>query len=171
MEMLGALAPPPVPFTPSQTRVAAELRFARTCYGHLAGLMGVSLTAALFTEGILRGAQGGCALTDRGKLWFESNGVDLDALRGKQALVRLCPVDWSERRPHLSGSLGRALLDQILARGYGARARASRAVRLTERGRRWLRDAFGFDLGNVPLSVHMPNDTCEPEASTLPAGP
>jgi DNA-binding transcriptional ArsR family regulator len=161
MESLAALAPPPIPITRSQTRAVAELRFARTCYGHLAGLVGVSVTAALFTEGILRDAEGGCAITDKGRSWFRDVGIDLGAPRDKRALIRLCPVDWTERRPHLAGPLGKALLDQTLERGYVVRARALRTLRLTDRGRRWLRDQFGLDLddgavagaASQPLSV------------------
>jgi DNA-binding transcriptional ArsR family regulator len=144
LERLAVLVPPPRPLTASAARVAAELRLARTCYGHLAGAIGVSVTRALFDRALLCDAAGACVVTGPGKSWLRSQGVDVEPM-GKIP-ARLCPVDWTERRPHLAGALGKGLTDQVLGRGYAVRVRASRALRFTERGSRWLRDALGIDL-------------------------
>ena len=69
-------------------------------------------------------------------------GVDFDALPRRRPLVRYC-VDWSEQRNHLAGSLGAALAAPMFELGWLSRARRSRAVHVSDEGRRGLRDTFG----------------------------
>ena len=70
-------------------------------------------------------------------------GIDLQALaRRRRAFARLC-LDWSERRNHLAGALGAALLDHFLAEGWLRRRTGTRAVTVTARGRRGLEECFG----------------------------
>lgn len=84
--------------------VPAELRVARRCYDHLAGELGVLLLDALLERDYLTDAD--LKLTSAGEAWFTNLGVDLPALTSKRRpLTRPC-LDWSERRPHLGGSLG-----------------------------------------------------------------
>jgi DNA-binding transcriptional ArsR family regulator len=142
MEALAALAPatPPVRET---SRVAHELRFARWCYGHVAGVMGVAVARALADRGALTSVEDGCAITPEGRRWAAALGL---ALPGADApAVRLCLVDWSERRPHVAGALGRALARRLVDTGCLVPVRASRALRLTERGRRWFREQLGLE--------------------------
>lgn len=106
----------------------ANLRKARVCYDHLAGDMGTRLYDSLRDRGFLTITEAEVALTGPGADFVAGFGVDLEALRRKKApLCRAC-LDWSERRPHLAGSLGRALLARMEAMGWARRDPQSRAV-------------------------------------------
>jgi DNA-binding transcriptional ArsR family regulator len=106
----------------------AALRAARTCYDHLAGRLGVALADAL--------AEGGYVELE-----------PLSALRGKRARVLCRPcLDWSERRPHLAGSLGAALCSCSLDKGWIRRVKGTRAVTMTPSGQRVFRDDIGARL-------------------------
>jgi DNA-binding transcriptional ArsR family regulator len=124
-----------------------EVRFARTCYDHLAGRAGVAVTDALQACGLLRPADGDFCLTGPGETFCAGFGIDLVGLaKGRRLFARQC-LDWSERRPHLAGALGAALLEQFVARGWILRHRGGRAVEVTEAGHAGLKEAFAVDLG------------------------
>jgi len=117
-----------------QSREARALGHARSCYDHLAGACGVRLHDALLDQGWLAPTRGGLDLTAPGEAGLGDLGVDVAAARsGRRVLVRTC-LDWTERRPHLAGALGAALLDTALARGWFVRPGSTRALRLTELG-------------------------------------
>jgi DNA-binding transcriptional ArsR family regulator len=121
---------------------ARALRQARTCYDHLAGALGVALTDALCTAGILAGGE--LTLTDDGAAQLQRFGVDLASLRTRRRpLTRAC-LDWSEKRPHLAGALGAALCQQLLHRGWITRMPEPRIVRLTPAGQVGLTRTFGL---------------------------
>ncbi len=115
----------------------APLRAARVCYDHLAGEAGVRLLHSLQGRGYLSaGAEP--ALTMAGEHWCGGIGIDLAALRaGRRPLCRAC-LDWSERRDHLAGALGAALLQRLLVRGHARRQPHSRALTLDARGERFI---------------------------------
>ena len=120
----------------------AALRAARTCYDHLAGRLGVQLTEHLVAERMLR--KNSLELQSRGEEWLESWGVDVDALRrARRPLTRAC-LDWTERRDHLAGSVGAAIVKVMLEQGWLVRLPNTRAVRLTVRGGEALYRAIGF---------------------------
>lgn len=150
IERLALLAPPAPAITPAQRRDAQKLRFARTCYGHLAGALGVAVTQALCDRSFLVEGDEAYRVTDRGKEWFRRIDVDVEVLRcgAKRPLTRWC-IDWSERRRHLSGVLGVAMTQRLFALSWIAHVRQSRAVRVTERGRA----AFLRELGLAPEAV------------------
>jgi DNA-binding transcriptional ArsR family regulator len=136
LEALARLAPPdPAPVGLRAVTRQAQLRHARSCYDHLAGQLGVALTAALVARGALARADGALSVPDDGAAVYAELGVDVAALRaGRRPLVRACP-DWTERRAHVAGALGAALLSALLARGWLERCRGSRALRVTPAGR------------------------------------
>jgi len=124
------------------------LRKARVCYDHLAGELGVFVYERLVRAGGLgppsEPAEGEAflALTARGARLFAALGIDVEALRrGRRALCRPC-LDWSERRHHLAGALGGALLDRITELRWARRACHSRALVFTPAGEAELRRAF-----------------------------
>ncbi len=132
---------------------AAVLRRARSCYDHLAGQLGVALTEALLRQDVLRVEGSDFALTPHGAAFLRERGVDLPAAGGpgrRRAFARRC-LDWSERRDHLAGALGAAILTHWQAQGWIVRHDHSRAVALTPRGRAqlpvwgvvWPGDAIG----------------------------
>jgi len=112
------------------------LRQARSCYDHLAGPLAVEMHDALINAGLITAASGGLALTPEGRSRFIAEGIDTDALARKPRLLCRSCFDWSERRHHLAGSLGKALLDLILARGWAKRAPGTRALHIPAEGRR-----------------------------------
>jgi DNA-binding transcriptional ArsR family regulator len=108
------------------------LRVARVCYDHLAGERGVWMYEQLRTRKLLEN-----------HAFFSNFGIDLDALtRSRRPLTRTC-LDWSERRHHLGGSLGAAILDRILALRWAKRELDGRALVFTPRGVESFRAMFG----------------------------
>jgi hypothetical protein len=81
-------------------------------------------------------------LTHRGRMFL--NGVGIEIPRGKRPLIRYC-VDWTEQRHHLSGALGRAILDRFVVAGWALRVPRGRAVKVTPEGRTALADWFGVE--------------------------
>jgi DNA-binding transcriptional ArsR family regulator len=130
LEAFGVVATRPVP-----TTAANPLRFARTCYDHLAGIVAVALTSSLQESGFLVANNAReYRVTANGRKAFSDLGVDIEALASKRRpLTRQC-LDWTERKPHLAGSLGAALLHNFLKEKWVARLPGGRAVRITERG-------------------------------------
>lgn len=112
------------------------LRRARICYDHLAGEFGVAAYEALLHHGVLAMSHGELRLGVSGAEWFERIGVDTEAAaRQRRIFCRPC-MDWSERRHHLAGSLGAALLSRLHSLKWAARDENSRVIRFTPRGQR-----------------------------------
>src|SRR6266545_6209293 len=78
IESLAVLAPPAPTLTPVQSDSAKALRFARTCYDHLAGRLGVMVTRALCDHGYMHDSEAGYLVTDKGQAWFHTLGIDMD---------------------------------------------------------------------------------------------
>ena len=118
------------------------LRKARVCYNHLAGDKGTQMFDSLLALGFVRPEGGDLLLTEAGRSFAERLGVDVDALRSRKApLCREC-LDWSERRSHLAGSLGRAFMSRFEELGWARREEGSRVVRFTAPGERAFDAAF-----------------------------
>jgi DNA-binding transcriptional ArsR family regulator len=98
----------------------AALRTARICYDHLAGEHAVRFYDMLVEQQFVVDTQN-VALTAAGRAYFMKLGIDVDALgRKRRQLCKPC-LDWSERRSHLGGALGAALLNKLLERGIANR--------------------------------------------------
>jgi DNA-binding transcriptional ArsR family regulator len=151
IERLAALSPQAAPARKPLTREARSLRFARRCYDHLAGQLGVAVAEAMEHRGLVRAAAAPKQLevTERGRLWLAELGIGLEPAAGsRRPLARRC-LDWTERRHHIAGALGGLLLERFCALGWTARQRASRAVRLTLVGQRELRTRLGIDTDGL----------------------
>lgn len=112
----------------------AALRKARVCYNHLAGDLGTRLYDSLAARALIRAEGDTVSLTPEGAAAMAAFGIDVAGLsRGRAPLCRAC-LDWSERRTHLAGSLGRALLTRIEELGWATRHGDSRIVRFTPPG-------------------------------------
>lgn len=120
-----------------------RLRFARTCYDHLAGALGILVTTRLVDRGWLHRTSDNLEPAPPLFDWLAAHGhpVVLD----RRPLSRAC-LDWTEREPHVAGRIGTALADVFLAERWVARIRDSRALRLTERGRAALHRELGVEL-------------------------
>lgn len=125
-----------------QDRRRRALARARTCYDHLAGALGVSVAQAM-TDRRLLTQDTGWALTPDGLSWFADLGVDLPR-NERRPLARSC-LDWTERRPHLAGAAGAALLSHALSSGWCDRIRGGRALLVTDLGANALGTLLGLD--------------------------
>src|SRR5690348_6540890 len=123
--------------------VPVQFLHARTCYGHLAGEMAVKVLAAMLKSRWLTVDGRDYAPTRGGERALAALGIYLaDVRKPRRALARAC-VDLTQRRPHLGGALGDALLEAYLERGWILRSRRSRAVTITPKGREGFRDWLG----------------------------
>lgn len=126
-----------VPNTPSR------LRAARTCYDHMAGTVAVSLHDRFQKLGWLSAAYD---LTLTGQKALQSLGVDIEATRTLRRRFAFACLDWSERRPHIGGALGAAILKAMLKRRWVVQDLDSRALSVTNLGRRELLARFGLSV-------------------------
>jgi DNA-binding transcriptional ArsR family regulator len=167
IEALARVAPPaPVRSLKDGTRAQA-VRFARTCYDHLAGKLGTELMASMIERGWLDGGDGSFdpgraeqdrlsapgwdvdyRLTQQGIDALADFGVHLDELPARRRLVRYC-IDWSEQRHHLAGAVGAAIADRTFELGWATRAKNTRAVHVTDEGAEGLRSTFGVELASL----------------------
>ncbi len=133
------------------------LRKARVCYDHLAGELGVLAYESLLRRNLLEMSREGLRLTVSGAEWFRSAGVDPDAAAClRRTLCRPC-MDWSERRCHLAGSLGAALLSRVYQRGWARRDRSSRVVLFTSQGERRFRELLGAAKTEGRVVMNLPS--------------
>ena len=120
----------------------AALREARVCYNHLAGKKGIALFDGFVRRGWLIEAEEGLALSQSGQRFVTDFGIDLDALtKSKAPLCKAC-LDWSGRRSHLAGSVGRALLERMTNLGWANRMSGTRVVAFSPAGRVAFKQAF-----------------------------
>jgi DNA-binding transcriptional ArsR family regulator len=152
LEALSVLAGNPrarfVPNTPN------HLRAARTCYDHIAGTLGVALHDRIKALGWLsthpRGADDAYDLSydvsEKGVQKFEALGIDVGALRALRRRFAFACLDWSERRSHLGGAIGAAVLNVALKRKWLTQHLDSRALAITAHGRRELQARFGLQV-------------------------
>jgi DNA-binding transcriptional ArsR family regulator len=140
LEDLGALAGERArPASLRSARAEARLAEARTCYDHLAGRLGVTVFDTLVGRGLLA-TRDGLTVTPDGRRWFAEVCGEEEPL-GRRPLVRTC-LDWTERRSHLGGALGAALLRAALAEGWVSRVAAlPRALTVSAAGARVLTGA------------------------------
>ena len=142
IESLAVIAPRRPASSLKQARIGSELQVARTCYDHLAGALGVALFEALQRQRLLTAE---LEPTRRGAKRFGELGIDVDQLAGRRRPFTKRCLDWTERRHHLAGSLGAALAILCFDLGWIERLPTSRAVRVTEKGRRGLIRELGIE--------------------------
>ena len=129
------------------------MRAARTCYDHLAGRLAVAMADAMVEQGHIELSADGGAVTLDGAAFLRSLGVDLHAAEGRAAkrgcdrvFCRPC-LDWSERRPHVAGAVGAALCECCFTLGWVRRIEGTRAVTVTPKGQRGIKQSFGVETG------------------------
>jgi DNA-binding transcriptional ArsR family regulator len=138
VEALAALAPRTEVRSLRQANRAGALSAARTCYGHLAGELGVGITNAMLDRGLIEREAEVFLLTDHGAAFLADLGVQRPPRAG-----RACN-DWSERRPHLAGKLGVALTSRLFDLDWIRRTKRRRAVELTAEGEKELGGRLGL---------------------------
>jgi DNA-binding transcriptional ArsR family regulator len=144
----GTMNPRFIPNTPDQ------LRAARSCYDHIAGGLGVAIHDQLLGLGWISGAgkDGAYAVSAKGLRNLGEMGIDAGALEGRRRRLAFGCLDWSERRFHLGGSLGAAILGAALERKWLLRDLEGRGLALTPFGRQEFRRHFGMDALSVEIN-------------------
>jgi len=137
VEALAALAPRSEVRSLHQANRAGALGAARTCYGHLAGELGVGIADALLDRGLVEREGEVFLLTEPGAAFLVDLGIEKPPRAGKSC------NDWSERRPHLAGKLGVALTKRLFELDWVRRTERRRAVEVTTEGRRELAARLG----------------------------
>ncbi len=146
-----------------QSREAAALAEARTCYDHLAGRAGVELLDGLLRRGLIQEQSSGRTdRSDTSALRFEVTGAGAKILgsfglniagvrRSRRRFAGSC-IDWTQRRPHLNGALAAAITTRLFELGWiergsaGSMGQRRRSVRVTAAGAEGLARTFGLDL-------------------------
>lgn len=145
-ESIGAITPPPAVRYLSQKQEMTEITLGRTCYDHLAGKLGVALTDYLMDNQYMSYENSQVTITPLGQKFLEQQGLDLEELkRRKRNYCSMC-LDWSERRHHVSGSLGHALYELFLKNHWITKSKKNRSVTLTAKGRKELKDLWHFEF-------------------------
>lgn len=127
----------------------SRLRNARTCYDHIAGTLGVLLHTGFMSKGWLsvvasNDRDDAYDLTPAGTRAVEGLGVDIAAIRSLRRRFAYACLDWSERKPHIGGALGAAVLKMALQRKWVLQDLDGRALSVTSIGRREMFARFGI---------------------------
>src|SRR5690242_17162064 len=144
IKVVAAIDVPPRRHPRSATDDA--LRFARSCYDHLAGQLGVAVTDALVAMGHIVLTDEGGEVTSSGRRFLAAFGADLTP-RTRRIFCQPC-LDWSERRYHLKGLVGARILDRLLELGWLKCVSNSRALQLTPSGRAGLSEIFHIEVND-----------------------
>ena len=148
--LLQLSTPPEASFSPT---TPAHLRYARSCYDHLAGTVAVALHEQLLRQGWLITVENQLQpgnqhyqLSSSGTQLFTAMGVDLQPKPRSRRQYACACLDWSERKAHLGGYLGAALLEMMLARQWLLREPDERVLHLTRKGQIALKQHFALSL-------------------------
>jgi len=152
IEALGALAQPP------RNQAVPEIRFARTCYDHLAGVLAIAVRDELLRSGAVREqAGGGFIVTPVGKRVLSEFDIDADALEKlRRGFANKC-LDWTERHHHIGGAVGAALLDGFLRRKWLVRIRGTRALSVANAGDRGFEQVFNIRCARLRAQATLPS--------------
>lgn len=146
LEALSTIAPLKPVRSLREADHSKALRYARTCYDHIAGEVGVALTNRFLILGYLQEGERDFELTPMGTEWFEGFGISLvDLSQKRRQFARKC-LDWSERRHHVAGALGAAFTNRLFELAWIQRVPDGRAVRVTENGLKGFQHELGLSL-------------------------
>ena len=126
-----------------------EVRVARSCYDHLAGQAGVSVTEALLKKGFIADHPDHIKefmVTPAGANWFMELGIDTEQLKKAKRPLALKCIDWTEKTPHLAGSLGAELLQHFLKEGWFRKVYQKRNLLITSNGEISLKKVLNIDI-------------------------
>ncbi len=145
IEALMRIAPTPG-MPPHAKRYEEQFLFARHCYDHLAGWLGVAVAQQIETRELIRSSGLECHLTEKGTLFFAGLGINTDALKRRRRNFLSPCIDCTERRPHLSGALSAAMLEYFLDHAWLKMGEVPRALILTPLGSEMFEQTLGLTL-------------------------
>jgi DNA-binding transcriptional ArsR family regulator len=145
IEAIASLAPTQrSPTDRNENRSTEDIRFCRTCYDHLAGKVAVAVTQRLLKEKLIVPKEKMYEVSTKGEKWFSKLGVDVARIRTQKRIFAQPCLDWSERRHHLAGALGAALLAVMVERKWVRKLKQSRVTVLTAEGQLALHRELGL---------------------------
>lgn len=123
------------------------MKYCRTCYNHLAGKVGVLLANHLRQRDIIKiGDDTHFTLGRKGEAFFKEFGIDLAVLRQKRSRFAKACIDFSERKYHLGGALGKAFFDKMGTKGWVRSVENAREVKITSHGKKAFANYFNLDV-------------------------
>lgn len=120
--------------------------YARTCYKHLAGEVGVKITAALISEQFIVPKEVDFELTEKGKTWFLEQGIVIEEVQKLKRTFAFQCLDWSERKYHLAGALGDAFLEMMLKKDWFRKNKNTRELVLTATGKKEIQQLLNINI-------------------------
>lgn len=153
IETLLTLTPPARVNSLKQSVEDKAIRNARTCYDHVAGYLGVQLADSLIKKGYIADTQDGFKLTEEGVTFCTSFGIDLNVMRKKRRSFCHKCLDWSERKFHIAGAVGNALLERFIDLNWIQRQPNTRALVITNIGKREFMEKFSIDMKNRETKI------------------
>lgn len=146
IEAIHSLIPDELLNKSQSVSVMTDFKYCRTCYDHLAGRVSVMITKSLLERKFMEICDGQYEVTQVGVKWFADIDICVEELRkGKRAFAQQY-LDWSERRHHLAGALGAALLNKMLEKDWIHRGKSSRTVTVTSLGQIELHRRLGLNV-------------------------
>jgi DNA-binding transcriptional ArsR family regulator len=146
LEALAVVAPAPRVKSQGESEDLKALHLARTCYDHLAGKLGVAVTQSLLDQAFIQLDEADYQVTAEGSKWLTAWDIDESQLhKGRRKFACTC-LDWSERRYHVAGALGASVTAKFFEKGWVARITGTRAIRITDSGRKGLKEQFGISI-------------------------
>ncbi len=122
------------------------IKYARTCYDHIAGKAGVAITNSLIKKKIIIPVEKRYEVSKGGKKWFSSVDINIDDIQlQKRSFAHQC-LDWSERKHHLAGALGSAMLRMMLQNDWIRRIKNSREILITAKGKRSIYEKLNLEI-------------------------
>ncbi|EJR64315.1 hypothetical protein IIO_01931 [Bacillus cereus VD115] len=146
LEKLGTIAPTVQVRSLKQSGQLKQVRYARTCYDHLAGKLGVEIAEKLLVREFITLKDGEYIVTEQGKGWFLNFGINIEKAETKRRVFAKPCLDWSERRYHISGWLGSEIAKLFFEQGWITKTDKSRAVHLTKKGVKLLENQLDIDM-------------------------
>ncbi|AXT61160.1 transcriptional regulator [Aquimarina sp. AD10] len=123
-----------------------DFTYFRTCYDHIAGSVGVKITNALLNHKIIEVSGKDYKVTNSGKKWFNSLGIDIDAIKQKKRSFAFQCLDWSERKHHIAGALGASILETMIEKDWIRKKANSRELTMTSTGKKELKNRLNIDV-------------------------
>ncbi len=146
VESLANLANKELSIKSNKPVLKTGVTYCRTCYDHLAGYVGVSITDGLLTQGYLTNIEKGYLVTEKGWEWFSRFDIfESNFEKSRRPLTRQC-LDWSERRPHLAGHLGAVFFQKMLEDNWFKKVEFSRELVISSKGSKLIYDALNIVL-------------------------
>ncbi len=145
VENIAYLLPAPHDFEKSKEKPEG-IKLARTCYDHIAGSLGVKIATGMLEKGIIRENVGQYEITTEGASWFQFYGINLHTLQQMKRRLAYPCLDWSERKHHIAGALGAAILDAFLHRDWVRKKPNTRELLITPLGKMQLSERLKIDV-------------------------